>query len=210
MDELNKTDFEKMIKRINKPLNTPDVNQEAIIGQMRLYIHYLKKNGIEARNLTIWNAMLKYLAETKKNLNCRHKGLLFFGNVGIGKSFAVETIANLKGYKIYESKSLSKMFLLNEEVFWEKIDTHNTIVIDDIGDEITINNYGTKTEAIGEAITHRYKLFESHCVKTIFASNYCVEDIIGRYGDRIFSRLGGMCECVNIENGDDLRINNGE
>jgi len=210
MDELNKTHFEKMIKRINNPLNTPDVDQDAIIGQMRLYIHYLKENGIQSRNLTIWNAMLKYLAETKKNLNCRRKGLLFFGNVGIGKTFALETISNLKGYKMYDARALAKLFLMNEEVFWEKVDTHSIIAIDDIGDEITVNNYGTKTEAIGEAITHRYKLFESHGIKTIFASNYGPEDIIGRYGDRIFSRLGGMCECVAIDNGDDLRINKGE
>ncbi len=199
-----KINIDRFINNTNSRDNTPQVNATAINTKLQETVSNLKDRGLESRNDTIFNAMALYLAET--SLGCRREGLLFSGGVGAGKTWAGKVIAGFRGLQFYTSDELLRWYLADREAFWEAMDEKKTIVIDDLGDEVTCNDYGNKSEVMGQLIVSRYRLYENHAVRTIITSNLTGKDIAKRYGARVYSRLKDMCKCVNVK-GDDLRNN---
>jgi len=201
-----KYQLKQIVKEFNEPTERPQVPPEAIDEQMQVYIDHLLTKGIVEHNKMIYKEMVLFLAESK--LDCREKGLAFFGSVGSGKSVAAKVIAAVQGidfYECHDNKLIAK-FLSKEEYFWELVLKKETIVLDDLGTETTLNSYGNKKEVMSMAITERHQLFEQYGVKTIITSNLANDQIKERYGERIYSRLKHMCKCIGVK-GADLRNN---
>jgi DNA replication protein DnaC len=118
------------------------------------------------------------------------KGLFLVGSNGRGKSAilmgALPVIIRAGMGKVLKPVSALD---LGPDKLWKQ---SWAIAIDDIGQENIINDYGTRVDAVEEAI--------SHCelkMKLIFlTSNLNEEQLLKRYGVRITDRLNRLCRIV--------------
>jgi DNA replication protein DnaC len=168
-------------------------------------INWLKKKNLTPPNKTILNAMVKFLIETK--LNARNKGLMLLGTAGTGKTVAMQVIASVRDFHFYEAYQLSNDSKECDTYDFIKslTNTHTQdIVIDDLGDELIVNDYGVKNEFMIALIRQRHKDFIQKGQLTLITSNLGRPQLEDRYGKRIVSRITQMCEVVTC-NGEDLR-----
>ena len=167
---------------------------------------YLAKEGVKPPNKDIATATMKYLTETHEDIDCREKGLFFIGNPGTGKTVASSLIASYRDYEFYAAFELQEMYLSDQrEYMTDLMKSYESMVIDDIGAEVTMNDYGMKFELLEFIINWRHKAYQRSGALTVFTSNLTGEQFKARYGGRIYSRIREMCECV-VCNGDDLRL----
>ncbi len=139
------------------------------------------------------------------------KSLFIFGLVGTGKSVLMATIVKeyIKGkYKIkwvamtdfmMELQSLYRFQHENPYQFAQNIAGYDGILcLDDLG--------ACKcTEFVQQIIYYILDYRESYCLKTIITSNLPLSKIDEMIGERISSRLAGMCEVVEMK-GKDRRM----
>lgn len=142
------------------------------------------------------------------------KGLYLFGPVGTGKTFAAYAIyrtlkENGKGVKIGNAaKILTDIkddfkygsrdpYYASKFDAW--VDFTGIMIIDDIGAEKPTE---WALETFYQLINERYENMRP----TIFTSNLTVEEIAGRMGDRIASRIAEMCTIMKLD-GEDRRLN---
>ena len=192
-------DIERELKAQEKK---PEVSTEEVNGQILHTIEVLMEKGIYEKNPKIFTGMVHYLAETK--LNCRKKGLLLFGQTGTGKTFAAKIIAAFRDINFFTSDDLMRIYQSNKDSFWEIIDEKKDLIIDDLGAEPTMNDFGMRFELFAQAITARHRLYEYRGIRTIITTNLSGQAIKERYSERIYSRLRQMCETINAT-GEDLR-----
>lgn len=146
--------------------------------------------------------------EKAKKVN---RGIYLYGNVGTGKTFYASSIANeiRKTYGDYvligRASEMIRYFTRdygrNEDAEYQ-IKTYPLLVIDDIGAERESNN---GLSVMNEIIDMRYTAKKP----LIVTSNYEIDKLyegLGMLGDRIKSRLNGICVPYKIT-GKDRRDN---
>ena len=161
---------------------------------LSLFIEAFKlvdKTVVEYRHLPEYDEIIKWMSDTQG------KGLFLIGNCGRGKSIIITgvlpLIFNAKRGKILKPITARKL---------HKITEYPTpfIVIDDIGTEEIINDYGTKIDAVENAIFEA----EDDLKLLLLTSNLDAKAIKQRYGDRIYDRIKRLCLVVFMK-GDSLR-----
>lgn len=131
------------------------------------------------------------LTDTVFNWACNNngKGLLLWGGCGIGKTFLTRYIIPYLLHCKGISPTVISAIDLSQNI--EKLRNPNIryYVIDDIGTEQPLNNFGVRTELFAELV-YRAELNG----KLIVGSTNCdTEAIQGRYGERVYSRLKALC-----------------
>ena len=98
---------------------------------------------------------------------------------------------------------IRRCFSLNEceETIVNKYSGVPFLVLDDLGVEKT-SDWALQTLYI--IINNRY----SKCLQTVITSNFTIEEIGEKLGDRIASRIAGMCKIMKLT-GKDRRLKNG-
>ena len=98
---------------------------------------------------------------------------------------------------------IRRCFSLNEceETIVNKYSNVPFLVLDDLGVEKT-SEWALQTLYI--IINSRY----SNCLQTVISSNFTIEEIGDKLGDRIASRIAGMCKITKLT-GKDRRLKNG-
>ena len=145
----------------------------------------------EYKHLPEYDEVIKWLSDTEG------KGLFLLGNCGRGKSIiltgVIPLIFNAKIGKILKPISARKLHTVTE---------YKTpfIVIDDIGTEEIVNDYGTKIDAVEDAIFEA----EDDLKLLLLTSNLDASSIKERYGERIYDRIRRLCKVVFMR-GDSLR-----
>ena len=145
----------------------------------------------EYKHLDEYNHVISWLSDTKG------KGLFLIGNCGRGKSViltgVLPLIFNAKKGKILKPIASRKLHQVTE---------YKTpfIVIDDIGTEEIINDYGTKIDAVENAIFEA----EDDLKLLLLTSNLDASSIKQRYGERIYDRIKRLCLVVFMK-GESLR-----
>jgi len=112
-------------------------------------------------------------------------GIMLHGDVGHGKTFLLKCL----GVRIWGADEICDYGLRHIQEWYE--DTNGLqICIDDIGAEMTVCEYGARDDLLKAVITHRAERQRgiTHCTTNLDSAA-----IIERYGDRIMSRLLGMC-----------------
>ncbi len=145
--------------------------------------------------------------------NTKYKNILLGGPTGVGKSFLISAIAN----EIME-RGFSVLYLSAFE-FNDLVLKYHTSPIDVRGDYIDglmnsdlliIDDLGTEPIRKNVSIDYLYSIMSSrmeHGLHTIFSTNLDADNLLERYGERIFSRLfHKKYTFAKRISGDDLRI----
>jgi len=149
------------------------------------------KTVTKYKHLPEYDEVIKWLSDTEG------KGLFLLGNCGRGKSViltgVLPLIFNAKKGKILKPITARKL---------HKVTEYKTpfIVIDDIGTEEIVNDYGTKIDAVENAIFEA----EDDLKMLLLTSNLDASSIKERYGERIYDRIKRLCKVVFMR-GESLR-----
>lgn len=143
------------------------------------------------------------------------QGLLFFGNVGYGKTYIAASIANAlidKGYSCYMGTMANIASIMSsgrDEVkreFYKSIKEYDLFIIDDLGAE---RDTSYMDEMVYTVIDRRY---HSH-LPTIVTTNMDLDELKKPQTaarKRILSRLYEMCIFVEVKGKDRRRVENME
>ena len=146
------------------------------------------------------------------NFEHKRENILFYGNVGVGKSFLSCCIAKElldKGYSVLYFSSSQLFDLLasstfdkdsKENLYTTKEDIYNCdlVVIDDLGTEL-INSF--VSSSLFSLLNERLLCGKS----TIISTNLSLKDLRDMYSDRIFSRISTNYKLCKLS-GPDIRI----
>lgn len=164
-------------------------------------INLMNDNDIKAQEW-VKNWCLRYPNITKTNIN-------IIGGAGTGKTFLLECIANqlinnnvAVCYKTaFELNELARLYHIGKSFDFADCINADVLLIDDLGTEPILKNI-TKE--------YLYNLINVRQIKnrpTFITSNLSFENILDRYDERIFSRLGNKNLAINIIlNSSDKRI----
>ena len=149
------------------------------------------KTFTKYKHLPEYDEVIKWLSDTEG------KGLFLIGNCGRGKSVIITGIIplifNAKIGKILKPIPARKLHTITEY-------KSPFIVVDDIGTEEIVNDYGTKIDAVENAIFEA----EDDLKLLLLTSKLDASAIKQRYGDRIYDRIRRLCKVVFMK-GDSLR-----
>ena len=168
------------------------------------------KSETHAKNLE----KLKNLLEKWANdyPNNKKKNIVLSGKTGVGKTFITECLANFMIKKDYSvcfvsAFDMNNMMLNYHTTFDSSKESHlipllesDFLFIDDLGTEPIINN--VTLNYLFLVISERERFGKP----VIITTNLNPENLLNRYGERIYSRLTSKLTgaCLSIE-GDDLR-----
>ena len=169
----------------------------------RYYLEKLEANG--------WQSRIAGPANTAKILDALvtlkahpHLGLLIGGKPGTGKSTLLAALpAICNGNKRFVALACDDLEVLSDEYQMEIGVNYLwcNMFIDDIGAELTKNDYGQLEEPVGRFLT-RYEVMGQG---RIFATtNLTFEEVAERYGARLASRLKSLFVPIHLE-GEDRR-----
>lgn len=157
--------------------------------------------------------ILRFLKDYCKNFDKLEKNsILFTGQVGVGKTFLLNCIAKeiLDKEKTVVYQTSSKLLNFVADYNFGRLvdqDAHEKIKFLRNSDLLIIDDLGTEYQN-GVTDSHFFELINDRIVEnkaTIISTNLDLEEIRDRYDNRIFSRLLGNYNIINVF-GDDLRI----
>lgn len=181
---------------------------------------FLKENNFDnlstkyykGEELVLFNNALAHCNSLIDNFHSERKNLLFYGTVGTGKSFLSGCVAQKlieKGYSCIYYSAIGLFENLAKETFHSgsKDDLYNLydylyncdcLIIDDLGTETTNTFVASKLFSLINERDLRKKA-------TIISTNLSLQEIRGRYSDRIFSRIVNSFSVLKLA-GTDIRI----
>ncbi len=112
-------------------------------------------------------------------------GVLLSGPAGVGKTWLLD----LLGARLRPVSEIMDYGLRDLHIWYDWTDGRE-VVIDDLGAEAIVNDYGTKEDLLKLVIAHRA---ERQKGRTSITTNLTAAQIAARYGDRTLSRILGMC-----------------
>jgi len=137
------------------------------------------------KHLESYDKIIDWLVDTKG------RGLMLMGDCGLGKStilnYVIPAIFRTKTNKILTSTPAKELGLI------ERSDA-SFIIIDDLGTESIKNDYGTKIDAVSDAISYA----EDSSKTLLITTNLDAKDLSKRYDERTLDRLR-KCKVVVIK-----------
>jgi len=152
-----------------------------------------------------------------KNRTLEKRGLFIYGNTGVGKTHNLKILYQLNKEKKGDAtfytvpEFLNKIAMLrmemghdrhqfgrNTEIVKKMLGGQNTLILDDIGTETLSER---KLEDLYTVINNMYENNKT----LILSSNLSLQELERKVGDRICSRIMGMCHLLELT-GDDKRF----
>ena len=180
-DTFKNADFLQPKKYNRFKLGTREEIKEMFI---KAFEHYDKT--IESYNhLSDYDEVIDWMVDTKG------RGLILMGECGLGKStilnYVIPAIFRTKTNKVLKSIPAKELGIIerNKSPF---------IIIDDLGTESIKNDYGTKIDAVADAISYA----EDSSKTLLMTTNLKPKELKERYDDRTLDRLR-KCKVVIIK-----------
>ena len=155
---------------------------QAVDNTIEKYIH-----------LPEYDQVIEWMTETQG------KGLLLTGSCGRGKSIIVTGVLPL----IFYTKLNKILRFYRAEEIPKKVDEISkswAVVIDELGVETQVNNFGEKNEGFNTIIN----LAETKITPLFISTNLTPASILSRYGERTLDRISRLCRVINFT-GESLR-----
>ncbi len=167
---------------------------------------YMSKKSQELENEKI-RELLSRNGDDKKRIRYP-KGLFVSGPCGTGKTLFCRILSSMFDIEMLDMTELVTIYLSKKgnEWFLDFIEKNrkSPIIIDDLGAESDAKRYGNEIP-ISELLYERSKTWERYGIPTIVTSNMVLDSpnkelmtIRRKYGTRIFSRLSGMLDRVEL------------
>ncbi len=141
----------------------------------------------------------------------KYPNMALIGNVGSGKTYMLECIANTlirQGHYVVfcSAFDMNNLFIKsinqNDADLLEPIQKCDLLIIDDLGSEPVIQNITINQ------LLNIIEIRERNNLPYLFSSNLSLDELRDRYGERVSSRLFNKSKCLAIPfDGKDLRIN---
>ncbi len=155
--------------------------------------YFIEREGKEMQWLKPYDKVAEWLSDNKG------RGLLLYGSVGQGKTVlsrsAIPAILLKVRGKVVKSYDIDEM---NNQI--DEIKNQRLISLDDIGTETIVNNFGNKRNAFAEIMDNAEKTGQL----VIISTNLGKEQLIEKYGDRVFDRILATTKRV-VFRGESLR-----
>jgi len=124
-------------------------------------------------------------------LDNKGRGLILLGDNGRGKSlFATKVIPVL--LKMHTGNTVRPISSYQMQEEYDKIIRAPFVIIDDVGEEPTINDFGNKYEIFSRVVDY----CEKNSMLLIITTNLTSKQIMARYGVRTIDRLDKLCKVV--------------
>jgi len=181
------------------------VDRERYTKLVEFYREYLFQKGYDNRNPEMHLAISRMMAASFMGIV--RKGLMFHGIAGSGKTMGLERATKYMAGRVWSAELLAGKDARNRvrhlpsatEYDWQR---PQDALLDDLGAEVPINDYGVKRETMTEYITGRYDEWKICGALTHISTNLTDKELTERYGDRAVSRLREMCVWVGSGNTD--------
>jgi len=134
------------------------------------------------------------------------RGLIVSGEYGVGKTALAKVVAQAFGGAFKVRLSLAEE-LERLTIQWQEYHVecpfHRNVLLDDLGAEKPVNDYGIVSELAGDFIV-RYHELADEGMRLIVTTNLTTAELDERYGGRVLSRLKDLCVPLRL-NGKDKR-----
>ena len=180
-DTFKQADFLKPKVYNRYKLGTKEELKEMFIKAFKYYDRTIDKY----EHLSAYDEIIDWMVDT------RGRGLMLMGECGLGKStilnFVIPAIFRTKTNKVLRSIPAKELAAVERNVA-------PFIIIDDLGTESIKNDYGTKIDAVADAISYAEDSSKTLLITTNLSPNSLKE----RYDERTLDRLR-KCKVVIIK-----------
>ena len=180
-DTFKQADFLKPKVYNRYKLGTKEELKEMFIKAFKYYDRTIDKY----EHLSAYDEVIDWMVDT------RGRGLMLMGECGLGKStilnFVIPAIFRTKTNKVLRSVPAKELAAVEKNVA-------PFIIIDDLGTESIKNDYGTKIDAVADAISYAEDSSKTLLITTNLSPNSLKE----RYDERTLDRLR-KCKVVIIK-----------
>ena len=180
-DTFKQADFLKPKVYNRYKLGTKEELKEMFIKAFKYYDRTIDKY----EHLSAYDEVIDWMVDT------RGRGLMLMGECGLGKStilnFVIPAIFRTKTNKVLRSIPAKELAAVERNVA-------PFIIIDDLGTESIKNDYGTKIDAVADAISYAEDSSKTLLITTNLSPNSLKE----RYDERTLDRLR-KCKVVIIK-----------
>jgi len=177
-------DFKSILERV-APLVKPQKRMEVGEKEVERYARMMAEAGYIPSTESL--AAIKCCLEKY--------GVILSGDVGTGKTFFFQTLYRPIPKKMFTAQEIVAAHTPGDVAEWLSQWDESTFILDDLGAELRLNDYGNKVELLSLVIEHRARLRD---VQTHITTNLSAKGIRERYGDRILDRINGMCKAVKF------------
>ncbi len=136
------------------------------------------------------------------------KGIMFMGVTGVGKSYPMKLLSEFMNIPYYTAVELANFNEVKRAEVAKSCKNFSDspsmrdIIIDDLGKEEPINNYGVKYESMTNFLDVRHEQYLKYGALTFITTNLSLGSIAKRYGDRTESRLHQICTIIPLKGKD--------
>ena len=180
-DTFKQADFLKPKVYNRYKLGTREELKEMFIKAFKYYDRTIDKYD----HLSSYDEIIDWLVDT------RGRGLMLMGECGLGKStilnYVIPAIFRTKTNKVLRSIPAKELAAVDKNVA-------PFIIIDDLGTESIKNDYGTKIDAVADAISYA----EDSSKTLLITTNLSPQGLKTRYDERTLDRLR-KCKVVIIK-----------
>ena len=182
-----------LLSELNKKISTLTSSQSEFKNFSMQNMNLMDENDIKASDwLKMWCS--RFPNTTKLNIN-------IIGGAGSGKTFLLECVANEMLNKnmaicyktAFELNELARLYHIGKSFSFADCLNADILFIDDLGTEPILKNV-TK-----EYLYNLINVRQINNKPTFITTNLSLDDILNRYDDRIFSRLGNKNLSTNIQ-----------
>ena len=180
-DTFKQADFLKPKVYNRYKLGTKEELKEMFIKAFKYYDRTIDKY----EHLSAYDEIIDWMEDT------RGRGLMLMGECGLGKStilnYVIPAIFRTKTNKVLRSVPAKELAAVEKNVA-------PFIIIDDLGTESIKNDYGTKIDAVADAISYA----EDSSKTLLITTNLSPKSLKERYDERTLDRLR-KCKVVIIK-----------
>lgn len=133
------------------------------------------------------------------------KGICLVGGPGSGKTKLMDlvkaSIPSSRKFNLFDAQDCE--WLVDHDTFdmWME---KTALFLDDVGTERDANNYGVRSNVFADFIGRHYERMATgrHVARLFMTTNLAGDELISKYGARVFSRMKELFAFVKFEGGD--------
>ena len=132
------------------------------------------------------------------------RGAIIMGNKGVGKTLNMDVFAAINtnmmrvNTECYEVGEIERQYKIKGALFLQHLEDLPCLVINDMGIEQDLNDFGTLRNVVADIMYLRYRKFQKYRLKTYCTTNLKWDKIQAKYGERLSDRFKEMFNRVEV------------